>query len=334
MESKTIKFKVALHIGLPKTATTSIQENLLYPAHKAGHINYLGRYGSRFSGEYYNPFEKVFSELTKSKLDDDSILRLREHLFSLMKLDKLNVISEEILSSTHNFGYLRLENLQKILESCDVKVLISLRSPVDFFYSYYAECYRWKFHEEESINTIGKFAKKVVNDVYNEDFDIIHYGRFLPKVSNIFSQITIILFEDLRYDKQSYCEGISSFFNLEVSYVDSLLFKDIKNARPLREQGRVSEGVTVNQKINSVVEKYVSGSVRKKMKNITLIKVFYMLILRVFAKVQFKKSVQHIISDENTLIVLKNDLLVASSVFDEFGIDTEKLKKYGYCDDV
>ena len=37
----TKKYQLLLHIGLHKTATTSLQNNVLYPLHKQGKINCL-----------------------------------------------------------------------------------------------------------------------------------------------------------------------------------------------------------------------------------------------------------------------------------------------------
>jgi hypothetical protein len=39
----TKKYQLLLHIGLPKTATTSLQRNVLMPLHQEGKINYLGK---------------------------------------------------------------------------------------------------------------------------------------------------------------------------------------------------------------------------------------------------------------------------------------------------
>ncbi|AHF02228.1 hypothetical protein THIAE_04300 [Thiomicrospira aerophila AL3] len=35
--------KVLIHLGLPKTATTSLQHNVLQPLHDKGYINFLGK---------------------------------------------------------------------------------------------------------------------------------------------------------------------------------------------------------------------------------------------------------------------------------------------------
>ena len=36
--------RLLLHVGLPKTATTSLQQNVLMPWHDARRINFLGRH--------------------------------------------------------------------------------------------------------------------------------------------------------------------------------------------------------------------------------------------------------------------------------------------------
>lgn len=326
-------YRVALHIGLPKTATTSLQENLLYPAHEENMINYLGRYGSHLSSKYFNPFEIIFSELGKSDLDSCDVRRLQNTLFGFMKQDKLNVISEEILSSTHKFGYRRLENLKLILEPCDVKVIISLRQPIEFFYSYYAECYRWKFHEEKAINTIDKFLAQVLADANNQDFDILHFDRLLPNISNIFPCVTILLFEDLLHDKKCYIKSVSTFFYIEKTYVESQLFKEIRNTRGASKLERVSERVTLNQKVNRIIQKCTRDTVKKKIKNIPLIRKAYRLILNLLGKVAIGKPVQHKVSEMGMHKALEKSLSIDASILEKYKVEVKKLKKYGYCSD-
>jgi len=53
------KYQLLLHIGLPKTATTSLQHNVLYPLHKEGKINFLGAVLSNSLSLKFYPLCKV-----------------------------------------------------------------------------------------------------------------------------------------------------------------------------------------------------------------------------------------------------------------------------------
>jgi len=44
--------KIVIHIGMPKTATTTIQENILYKVYKNNQIGFLGRAHKEY--KYYD----------------------------------------------------------------------------------------------------------------------------------------------------------------------------------------------------------------------------------------------------------------------------------------
>ena len=62
----TKKYQLLLHIGLHKTATSSLQVNVLYPLHKEGKINLLGavlELGANHNLTF-NPFLQHKKEIT------------------------------------------------------------------------------------------------------------------------------------------------------------------------------------------------------------------------------------------------------------------------------
>ena len=60
------KYKLLLHIGLHKTATTSFQHNICFPLHKEGRINFLGVVRNNKKTIHY-PLAKIFSDIRTKK---------------------------------------------------------------------------------------------------------------------------------------------------------------------------------------------------------------------------------------------------------------------------
>ena len=60
-----------------------------------------------------------------------------------------------------------LHDLKSVFIDCDVKLLISLRHPVDFVFSYYVQTYHVRFYWNKDLNTFEKFAQHLLN---NETF--------------------------------------------------------------------------------------------------------------------------------------------------------------------
>ncbi len=79
----TKKYQLLLHIGLRKTATTSLQQNVLYPLHQEGKINLLN---TRIA------HKKDFLQMGGEKAE------------LLLVENKLNVLSDENLSASMFFN--------------------------------------------------------------------------------------------------------------------------------------------------------------------------------------------------------------------------------------
>ena len=323
-------FKIALHIGLPKTATTSLQNNVLYPAHIEGKINFLGRSGEPFTVEYYNPFEDIFSKLSNEEMSESEISELQTELSKHLSEDVLNVICEEGLSLTQGFHYTRLENLKKILGFCDVKVLVSLRSPLDFFFSYYSEMYRWDFHANNSIDTIEKFVEKLLCDPVNEDFDILFFDRFLSKVGTLFPSLKVILFEDLKQDRKHFCDEMSIFFDLDSSYVEEKFSGMKENVGVQGQLGKFSQRITLFQKLEVMINSFVGEDKRAFLKRSKIINWTYNRIMRLSRLIPVSSMVEHKLLDEGRLNDLRDCLLMDPSFSLVFDIDKKKLESYGY----
>jgi len=323
-------YKIALHIGLPKTATTSLQSNLLYRAHLEGKLNFLGRHGEPFSDDYFNPFEDVYSKLNKKDMSHNEIHELREELSKHLKHNMLNVISEEALSLVHGVHYVRLENLKRILSFCDVSALVSLRNPLDFFFSYYAELYRWDFHEKNEIDTLDKFAEELLINPTEEDFDILFFDRFLSGVLILFPNLNVILFEDLKHGQDCYIDKLAIFFKLDHAYVRDYFLGRERNIGIRSKNGKFSKSITLFQKLQVMVSKYPRRNLRVFLKSSGIIQYIYKKALQLSRNIPVSLAVEHRLLDEKKLDALCDCLLIDLSVAKKFNLDEKRLKLYGY----
>ena len=122
------KYQLLLHIGLPKTASTSLQNNLLYGLHKEGKINFLGK-SEGVGGRGFFSDPEIVIMLTSKKLTKEKLYKIQKKMERLLTYEKLNVLSEETLSASMGYDVeVVLHNLKIIFQKCDIKILISLRS--------------------------------------------------------------------------------------------------------------------------------------------------------------------------------------------------------------
>ena len=135
--------KLIVHIGYPKTATTSIQENVFAGLHNGGLINYLGRTAQRTRSKL--GFKSVdYSEMLRTNFQLNGPV---EKITKYLSNEKINVISDEdflfptICTYARFGGKVSLDQMlfhlkQQLTDDIAVKVLISLRNqPQLLFFS-------------------------------------------------------------------------------------------------------------------------------------------------------------------------------------------------------
>ncbi|WP_232507706.1 glycosyltransferase [Ghiorsea bivora] len=323
-------YRIALHIGLPKTATTSLQKNVLHAAHENGDINFLGRSGVIFEKGYFYPFESIFSQLGESPLSENKVVALRKKLERSLDVGKLNVISEESLSLTHGFHYVRLENLKRILSPFDVKVLISLRSPVDFFYSYYIELYPTTFVHMKSLDSLEKFALAVLTNPSNQDFDIVCLDRFLTHLRMLFPDLSALLFEDIKQDRDQYIKGISEFFGLEQSFIQEHFFVKEQNKGVRGESGKLSRKVSLLENFQALKSLLFGKSSLHRLKQFKRLYSIYKKFLFWLNDRSFSDAIEHKPLGQDKLDSLKSCLFLKKNWAGVLNLDIKKLVKYNY----
>ena len=159
--------KILIHLGLPKTATTSLQHNVLQKLHDQGKINFLGKNldycDATGKVTIYNYTGKFIRDAAEEKI---TLAEARELLSQHFDKDKLNVFSDEGLMIAYpgqkNLPLKqKIENLKKLLEGYDVNIALTLRNPVDYFYSLYVQLYPDFYSQIKALNTFEKYTQKL-----------------------------------------------------------------------------------------------------------------------------------------------------------------------------
>jgi len=191
------KPKVLLHLGLPKTATSSLQHNVLQVLHKEGKINFLGKcldYDLRTRElEIYNYSGKFIRDAAEEKL---SVEEAQARLIEVVDQDKLNVFSDEGLMIAYpgkeNLPLVRkFQNIGEIFRNYDLKVVVTLRDSVSYLYSLYVELYPDYCSSVRDVKTIKKYTTKLINDPEDILFESLAYDKWVGDLEDKF-QTTIL----------------------------------------------------------------------------------------------------------------------------------------------
>lgn len=180
--------RVYVHIGLPKTATTTLQLDYFPHVNNKEYL-FLGIRQPRGQKES----DPLFTQVISAARSGDSIAEANQALKGrLAEKQQSLIISEEMLtvSSTQVTWQEQLSNLGKILEGIDHKLLVTVREPVSAMFSFYVELYE-RFQKKGL-----PFQELAVSD---NDFRIYNYDSLLKALSESFDLQHVYLqkFEDL-----------------------------------------------------------------------------------------------------------------------------------------
>jgi hypothetical protein len=216
------KKTVYIHIGYPKTATTSLQ-NDFFPF--INNIEYIGRDYSK-DRLYENKFLFVKDYLHgKSQKNNPKISSKLYHLLTREK----TLISEESITSylfmpesknKPSYTIKELISRLKILfntELFNVKIFLSIRRQYSFIPSLFSEFYIPHYFNNDKYNTFKKFKYFFENHTQNDNFlsKLLDYDSFHNELISAYgyNNVKVLIFERAIDDQIKFLEEISSFTN-------------------------------------------------------------------------------------------------------------------------
>lgn len=330
--------RVLIHIGYPKTGTTTLQEAVFAKLHSLGYINYLGRTllsshvklrEQRFSGRDY--VKSLRESILKGKTDNLMPIELSS--------DKLNVFSDEELSMDPffrevqygiSFGYTELLKTLKALfsKADEIHFLLTIREQSELITSCFLQKYRFlisKFPDFTLENYLfeNNRIKEQIDKVYNFSNLLMAYD------SESVKGLTILLFEDMRRHSETYWKALG-----EVLSVDPSLISKLGDGIHLRNRKNLKNPLGLLKKPTQIsnVLAFVVG--RNRYAN-WLERFFFMrnsLILDIFSKLLIKKVpfespvISQQVTDEIKFFFRQRNLEFAQ----KFGCNFERMQTYGY----
>lgn len=191
--------KVFFHIGLPKTATTSLQKGI-FPAISDDFVRYIGVFQDRKDNVQTGLYVDIYRAVCDSKDIDVVRNKIRN---SIQK--KSTVLSEEMfmVSSGNTTWRRKLYNIERLLSGIDYELLVTVREPTSAMFSYYVELY----------HRFGKKWKRFIDcALYDEAMEIFHYKKMIEELTKHFNhtRIHFFAFENLIRGEMS---GIRKIIN-------------------------------------------------------------------------------------------------------------------------
>ncbi len=198
-----------IHIGLAKTATTSLQRNLLDPHPDIYHFGFDKR----------NLAMRWALMMIKSQDSIDyrqsAVTHVISGLFERNPLGKKKlVVSDEFLTLPYHPAYPAVDRAviaQRLRDIFgDAKVLLVIRRPADLMCSLYSEWMKWYGTHHMSRDGIDSWVSGMLNRTATTWLSMLKYCDIFEIYCRIFGsdRMMLFLYEDLEKDNDAYAENL------------------------------------------------------------------------------------------------------------------------------
>ena len=327
--------RLLLHVGLPKTATKSLQFNVLDPWGLSGRINFLGV----STRPCQRPFRRVWKRIRRRRLTDGKLNRLRPEVDALLDGERLNVLSDEMISGAR-MGRTSaddvLHNLRGLFRDVQVTVLVSLRSPVDLVTAYYVQMWRHLLLHDPAFDTMDKYLRRLLRLNGPKESWIIYFpDAWLRALRRHFECVEVVLYEDLLHDPAAWSSRMAGCLEADPDEFWRLFSATPRNVGHRTPTGRRSPAFTVRNAVKWHLQGHLSPDrytrwldrYRRRLGRHPSLE----RIGRRFGDLRLVEPTEHRAPSDDERLRLQRLLgLRDDYVAREFGVSAEKLARYGY----
>lgn len=206
---------IYLHIGYPKTATTTLQNDVFTHCRS---LCYLGKIKNKVP---YLPEEGLSESIAPTILYDLYMNNPSFHSNLSQYRQQINSIeAERLLLSDENIIQLHtavtplesiLANIRLLFENCHIKLLVTIRQQASLIESIYNQGFMNLWRKIKALNTLDKYVDSVVNtnittNKYNFDYLIGYFAQELGQ-----QNILVLPYELLARDTKQFLAELASF---------------------------------------------------------------------------------------------------------------------------
>ena len=324
--------KVIIHVGLAKTATTTLQHDLFQRLHEEGKINFLGKTLNYDLKTGKAVWINETGQLIREACEGNISIPNAEIINELLSEDKINIFSDEGLSIFYpNRGSLSLEakmnNLKRILRGHDTRIVLTIRNQLDCMYSLYVQLYPDFFHKIPELNCFQKYAEFYLKNKTHPMFESFDYESYLNLIKSHFDT-KVLIYEDLKTNPESFYQQLQEAFVIDIKLIRSYLKDKHRNKKVTSKNGdpKLRSYESFATKFSHLFRKNsILFTVMKNVYNSPSLKLKPLLT----KKRQFIGTHQK--PNEKLKRQLESKLLMSSNFkFEDYGLDKEVLLSYGY----
>tara|TARA_Y100000815_G_C13323292_1_gene493166 strand:- start:786 stop:1790 length:1005 start_codon:yes stop_codon:yes gene_type:complete len=233
--------KLLVHIGYPKTATTTLQHNFFKTLNDKNAIEWIhGNPHYNDNSQLKFKCEAHIAQITGDGQKDFTAVDIHREKENFKKItNEISVISDESLSFKYpgfSWAYCKdaYDNIDKIKNLFSpyfdtIEIIITARNQQTIIPSFFVQCYKRITKEEKRFEKFTHW----VSDRFLKDnnLEIFNYSEMYNACVKAFSKdnVHILLFEDLLYNKEFFYKQLANIFSLKMEDVKELIEVNIQN---------------------------------------------------------------------------------------------------------
>lgn len=333
--------KLIIHIGYPKTATTTMQLNLFGQLHKDRKIEYLNHLNIDRDGLGEIPVKHIISHILGIDFSDnlkeelDRLLEIKNPI-SIISSESISHVCEESLKASIKVG--ALDNAKKINKILcpyfdKIEILMTVRNQKSIIPSYYAQEYFNIIGDNIDFKDFGKWLEINFGKNMNEIKMIFNYNEMYKSYLQEFGKdnVHILVYEDLIHDNKFFYNELAKIFNEDPKIIQNYFEQVARNVTIKSHKGEIktnsgSIGNFLSMQLNNMLGKAKNINWVKKAKMfLRFIIPGFLLNLTVYKNVQIRRLNE----SEKQFLDLRFQPSNLKLVIDG-GLDKEKMARYGY----
>jgi hypothetical protein len=333
--------KLIIHIGYPKTATTSLQLNLFSGLKDLGKIEYLNHLTN--NPEYIGNikirklYEYLVGYTDKYDVDENKLL------FSKIDME-ISVISAETLSIlypgisfTHLTGNAK-NNTKKMKDVFSeyfdkIEIIMSIRAQTQIIPRCYKQWYYTIVGEDSNYNDISKWVSENFLENRNVESLLFNYELMYKSYFDVFGKenVHLFLYEDLKNDKDYYYYSLAKIFNVDKILIKKYLERNVVNKSVILEDGSIkTERPTLSFLLTSKLKNNIREYLGENIFNISK-KIYKNSIPDSLKGIKIgKEKIVNKLNDEESEKIFERYKEPNRRLAEIAGLDVNKMKEYKY----
>lgn len=223
---------VFLHIGYPKTGTTTLQK-YLFPKHSGikslqldSELGFIKNIFTCRENSIKRNIKAIADELSGQVTDE-----YKNYIYSSESFTSFSMFFRQnpypyiyTLDPNSTARKLKTAFLETRIFD-DVKIIVTIRRQDDLLKSIYAQVYNLVYKRYKVTNTFQKFINYSIKNKDNFILDALQYNDVITEYENIVGKdnVCVLVFEQFKQDGTAYIDKLCSFMNIDSDEAINLL---------------------------------------------------------------------------------------------------------------